>query len=58
MSLFKSVDFEEVVFTCPKCGADVLATIPNDVESVVTCKKCGVALHVDLDAAEEIEKPN
>lgn len=58
MSLFRSVDFEEVVFTCPMCGADVLATTPNDVESVVTCKKCGVALHIDLDAAKEIEKPN
>lgn len=58
MAIFKSVDYEEVVFTCPRCEAEVFATIPNDIESAITCKGCGVTLHIDLDAAEEIEKPN
>lgn len=58
MSLFKAVDFEEVVFACPACGADVCATIPNDVKSVATCKKCGKAFEIDPDAAEAPEEPN
>ena len=58
MSLFKFVDFDEIVFVCPKCGADVLATIPNDVESIVTCKKCKVAISIDPDACEPDDELN
>lgn len=58
VSLFKSVEFEEVEFECPKCGAQVLATIPNDIVSEVSCKVCGTTLTVDLDACEPDDRPN